>query len=339
MKDKTSRIKKGRGIDKYSFDFTLAVEPRVALGDVYEPLGKEFPALFVLTPDVPGSTRAVRFQKAFPERFLNTGVSEMNTIGMAAGLSKEGFIPMVVGFAMFVGCKPWEQIRNSVAYPGHNVKIVATHGGINVGPDGVTAQAIEDIALMRAMPNMTVLAPTDGNQILPVLRASLKVKGPVYIRLERAGIPLLTDPKADFKIGDSLTMREGDDATVIAIGGRVAAALQAAERLAKEGISVRVISMVSIKPLDAKTVIQAARETRAIVVAEDHNCFGGLGSAVAEVLAHHRLGPLEQVALADTFAESGETEELNQKYRLTSEHIAEAVRRGLARSAVLEENK
>jgi transketolase len=309
------------------------------LGDIYEPLGKEFPSLFVLTPDVPGSTRAVRFQKAFPARFLNTGVSEMNTIGMAAGLSKEGFIPMVVGFAMFVGCKPWEQIRNSVAYPGHNVKIVATHGGINVGPDGVTAQAIEDIALMRSMPNMTVLAPTDGHQILPVLRAALKAPGPVYIRLERAAIPLLTDPAAGFKIGDSLTLRDGGDATVIAIGGRVAAALQAAEQLAKEGIGVRVISMVSIKPLDTKAILRAAQETHAIIVAEDHNCFGGLGSAVAEVLAHNRLGPLEQVGLADTFAESGETDELYEKYHLTSAHIAAAIRRGLAKRSALEAQK
>jgi transketolase len=339
MKAPTSKDKKSRRIAKTSFDFTRAVEPRVALGEVYEVLGKEFPALFVLTPDVPGSTRAVRFQKAFPDRYLNSGVSEMNTIGMAAGLSKEGFVPMVVGFAMFVGCKPWEQIRNSVAYPGHNVKIVATHGGINVGPDGVTAQAIEDIALMRAMPNMTVLAPTDGNQILPVLRAALKAKGPVYVRLERAAIPLLTDPGAEFKIGDSLTMRQGDDVTVIAIGGRVAAALQAAERLAPEGISVRVISMVSIKPLDTEAILRAAQETRAIVVAEDHNCYGGLGGAVAEVLARHGLGPLEQVALADTFAESGETDELYEKYQLTSEHIAAAIRRVLARAGAQEAKK
>ncbi len=205
-----------------------AVAPRDALGDVFRRLGEEYPNLFVITPDVPGSTRAVRFQKAYPDRFLNSGISEQNTLGMASGLSKEGWIPLVVGFAMFVGCKPWEQIRNSIAYPHLNVKIVATHGGINVGPDGVTAQAIEDIALMRAIPGMTVLAPTDGNQILPVLRAALNMDGPVYIRLERAPIPLLTQADAPFAIGDSLTMREGQDATIIAIGGRVAAAVQAA---------------------------------------------------------------------------------------------------------------
>jgi transketolase len=301
-------------------------------------LGAEFPNLFVLTPDVPGSTRAVRFQKAYPDRFLNSGISEQNMIGMAAGLSMEGWIPLVVGFAMFVACKPWEQIRNSVAYPHLNVKIVATHGGINVGPDGVTAQAIEDIALMRAIPGMTVLAPADGNQILPVLRAALKMDGPVYIRLERAPIPLMTDPNLPFTIGDSLTLREGQDATIIAVGGRTAAALQAAEQLAEENISVRVISMVSIKPLDTTAVLRAARETGALVVAEDHNRYGGVGSAVAEVLAEHRLGPLEQVAVADTFAESGETGELYAKYHLTSDDIATAVRKAMIRRDQLEES-
>ncbi len=313
-----------------------AVAPRDALGDAYIPLGEEFPNLFVITPDVPGSTRAVRFQEAFPDRFLNSGVSEQNTIGMASGLSKEGWIPLVVGFAMFVGCKPWEQIRNSVAYPHLNVKIVATHGGINVGPDGVTAQAIEDIALMRAIPGMTVLAPTDGNQVLPVLRAALAMQGPVYVRLERAPIPLITDPSAPFTIGESLTLRAGDDATVVAIGGRVAASLDAAEQLAREGVQVRVISMVSIKPLDREAVLRAARETGALVVVEDHNRYGGVGSAVAELLAEHRLGPLEQVAVNDTFAESGETDELYAKYHLTSADIAAAVRRAIARRDQLE---
>lgn len=313
-----------------------AVAPRDALGEAYVPLGAEFPNLFVITPDVPGSTRAIRFQKAYPDRFLNSGVSEQNTIGMASGLSKEGWIPMVVGFAMFVGCKPWEQIRNSVAYPSLNVKIVATHGGINVGPDGVTAQAIEDIALMRSIPGMTVLAPTDGNQILPVLRAALAVEGPVYIRLERAPIELITDPSTPFTIGDSLTLREGTDAAVIAVGGRVVAALHAAKQLASEGISIRVISMVSIKPLDTAAILRAARDTGAIVVAEDHNRYGGLGSAVAEVLAAHRLGPMEQVALNDTFAESGETEELYEKYHLTSADIADAVRNVIRRRDQLE---
>jgi transketolase len=185
---------------------------------------------------------------------------------------------------------------------------------------------------------MTVLAPADGNQILPVLRAALKMDGPVYIRLERAPIPLMTDPNLPFTIGDSLTLREGQDATIIAVGGRTAAALQAAEQLAEENISVRVISMVSIKPLDTTAVLRAARETGALVVAEDHNRYGGVGSAVAEVLAEHRLGPLEQVAVADTFAESGETGELYAKYHLTSDDIATAVRKAMNRRDQLEES-
>ncbi len=305
--------------------------PREALGEVFELLGKEYPSLFVITPDVPGSTRAVNFQKAYPERFLNSGVSEQNTIGMASGLSHEGFIPMVVGFAMFAACKAWEPIRNSVAYPGANVKIVATHGGINVGPDGVTAQAIEDLSLMRTIPGMTVLVPTDGNQILPVLRAALDKHGPVYIRLERAPMPLLTDPSTPFTIGDSLTLREGNDATIIAIGGMVGLGLQAADQLAQEGVDVRVISMVSVKPLDVNTILSAARETGGLVLAEDHNRYGGLGSAVAEVLAAHGLGPMAQIAVQDTFAESGETDELRAKYGLTSAAIAAAIRTLLAK--------
>jgi transketolase len=322
---------------KLPVDPRNAVSPRDALGAALVALGAAYPRLFVLTPDVPGSTRAVLFQQAYPDRFLNSGISEQNTIGMAAGLSQEGWLPLVVGFAMFVVCKPWEQIRNSVAYPHLNVKIVATHGGINVGPDGVTAQAIEDIALMRAVPGMTVLAPTDGNQILPVMRAALDMDGPVYIRLERASIPLLTDPDMPYTVGTSLTLRDGQDATIIAIGGRVAAAVQAADQLAAdEGISVRVISMVSIKPLDSESVLRAARETGGLVVVEDHNRYGGVGSAVAELLAAHRLGPLEQVAVPDTFAESGETDELYQKYRLTTSDIAAAVRTVMLRRDHLE---
>lgn len=310
-----------------SNDRAHMIGPREALGEAFEPLGREFPNLFVITPDVPGSTRAINFQRAYPERFLNSGVSEQNTMGIAAGLSHEGFIPMVVGFAMFAACKAWEPLRNSVAYPGANVKIVATHGGINVGPDGVTAQAIEDLALMRVIPGMTVLVPTDGNQILPVLRAALNIEGPVYIRLERAPMPLLTDPQADFTIGDSLTLREGNDATIIAIGGMVALALDAADQLAADGLNVRVISMVSVKPLDHETILLAARETGALVVAEDHNLYGGVGSAVAEVLAAHALGPMAQIAVQDVFAESGETSELRAKYHLTSADIVAAVRR------------
>lgn len=317
-------------------DGLTAVEQRAMLGDALVQLGREYPQVVVLCPDVSRSTGAGKFRDAFPERYFSTGVSEQNTIGMASGLSKEGWLPIVVGFAMFVIGKPWEPLRNSIAYPGNNVKIIGTHAGINVGADGVTAQAIEDIALTRAIPGMTVLVPTDGNQILPVLRAAIAKDGPVYVRLERAAIPLITSSDMPFLIGRSVMLREGSHATVIAIGSMVAEALVAAHQLETDGISARVISMVSIKPLDVEAVLQAARDTQGIVTAEDHNCYGGLGSAVAEVLAQAALGPLEQVALRDTFGESGEAPELRAKYHLSADAIAQAVRTVIARRATME---
>jgi transketolase len=304
-----------------------ALEHRVVLGDALVQLGAEYPTLFVLTPDVPGSTRAIRFKEAFPDRYLNSGVSEANTVGIASGMAAEGWLPAIVGFAMFAGCKAWEQIRNSVAYPYANVKIFATHGGINVGPDGVTAQAIEDIALMRAIPGMMVLAPADANQVLPALRAALEHKGPVYVRMERAPISVVTQENAPVIPGQSVQMRDGGDATIIAIGGMLPLAMQAAIQLAEEGIEARVINMVSIKPLDEDAVLAAAYETKHVIVAEDHNRIGGVGSAVAEVLAREGVGRLTQIAVPDRFGESGETDELRQKFNMTAQDIAEAVRR------------
>jgi len=307
------------------------VAQRDALGDALVRLGEQYPNLVVLSPDVSPSTRAIKFKAAYPDRFICTGIAEQNTLGIAAGLSTMGWIPLVAGYAIFVGGKAWEPIRNSIAYPGLNVKIIATHAGINVGPDGVTHQAIEDIALMRTIPGMTVLVPTDAHQVEPVLRAALEWHGPVYVRLERAPIPVLTDPHTPFAIGDSLTLRDGSDATVFAIGSMVAAALKAAETLAEEGISLRVISMVSIKPLDEVAVVRAARETGAIVAAEDHNRHGGLGGALAETLVRLAPTPMEQVAVPDVFAESGPAAELCARYHLTASDIIEAVRRVIAR--------
>ncbi|MGA2111627.1 MAG: transketolase C-terminal domain-containing protein [Anaerolineales bacterium] len=308
-----------------------AVEQREALGNALVRLGEEYPNLMVLSPDVSLSTRANKFKAVFPNRFVGTGISEQNTLGMAAGLSTTGWLPVVVGYAMFVGGKAWEQVRNSIAYPHLNVKIVATHAGINVGADGVTHQAAEDIALMRPIPGMVILAPTDANQVGPVLRAALELQGPVYIRLERAAVPVLTEPDAPISIGGSLLIRPGVDATIVAIGSMVAMGLEAADRLASEGIHPRVISMVSIKPLDEAAIVQAAFETGAIVVAEDHSCYGGLGGAVAEALARLCPTPMEQVAVQDTFAESGPVDELRTKYHLTSQDIAQAVRKAIAR--------
>jgi transketolase len=307
------------------------VEQRAVLGDALVKLGSEFPELIVLSPDVSLSTKAIKFKAAYPERFICSGIAEQNTIGMASGLSTMGWIPVVAGYAMFVGGKAWEPLRNSVAYPNLNVKIVATHAGVNVGPDGVTHQAIEDIALMRSIPNMTVLTPTDAYQVESALRAALAIDGPVYIRLERAAVPLLTTPGESFPKGGSLTLRSGRDATVIAIGGMVSAALDAAEILAEEGIQIRVVSMVSIKPLDEGVVVDAARETGGLVVAEDHNRYGGLGGAVAETLARCYPTPMEQVAVQDVFAESGSANDLHSKYGLTALDIELALRRVIQR--------
>jgi transketolase len=306
------------------------VEPRTALGDALVKLGREYPELVVLSPDVSLSTKAVKFKQVFPERFICSGIAEQNTLGMAAGLSTMGWIPVVAGYAMFVGGKAWEPLRNSIAYSHLNVKIVATHAGINVGPDGVTHQAIEDIALMRAIPGMVVLAPTDAGQVEPALRAALDYQGPVYIRLERTGTPVLSN-HAPVRIGHSLTLREGKDVTIITAGGMAALAMESAEILAAAGVDVRVISMVSIKPLDEEAVARAARQTGAIVVAEDHNRYGGLGGAVAEALARLAPAPMEQVAVDDVFAESGPAKSLYIKYHLSEEDIIAAVKTVMAR--------
>ncbi len=214
-----------------------AVEQRAVLGDALVHLGEDFPNLVVLSPDVSLSTKAIQFKKAYPGRFICSGISEQNTIGMAAGMSTMGLIPIVAGYAMFLAGKAWEPIRNSIAYSHFNVKIVATHSGINVGPDGVTHQAIEDIALMRAIPGMVVLAPTDANQVEPALRTALNIKGPVYIRLERAAIPLMTDPTAPLNLGKSLQVRDGKDVTIFGTGIMVSQALASAEELLQDGYS------------------------------------------------------------------------------------------------------
>jgi transketolase len=318
-------------VDQHAARTPSIRDQRAALGDAFPALGREFPDLVVLSPDTSRSTGAAKFRDAFPDRFLCTGVSEMNTLALAAGLALEGWRPLVAGFAMFVGGKAWEPMRNSIAYPHLNVTIVASHAGINVGPDGVTHQCIEDIALMRAVPGMTVLAPTDANQVLPVIRAALRHDGPVYVRLERSGMPVLTDPGVEYRIGESLLLREGSAATIVAEGGMVAVSLDAADMLAKSGLRVRVISMVSIKPIDETAIIAASRETGALVTVEDANRYGGLGSAVAEVLSLSAPAPMEQVAMADTFAESGESDELREKYGLSARHVVTAVLRCVER--------
>lgn len=300
---------------------------RDAIGDALLELGPEFEKLVVLSPDVGKSTKALRFKNLYPERYFCTGISEQNTIGVASGLAAMGWTAIVAGYAMFIAGKAWEPIRNSICYPGMDVKLIATHGGINVGADGVTHQAIEDIAIMRVIPGMTVLAACDAQEVLPLFRLALSKKGPVYIRLEREPLPNISDQNHKYKIGGSAKLRQGKDVTIIAIGGMVWKALEAAEILEKEGLQATVVNMYSIKPIDEEEIISAAIETKCIVTAEDHNRFGGLAGAVAEVIVQSIPVPIEVVAVNDTYAESGDAKQLSMKYNLSSQNIVNAVKR------------
>lgn len=303
---------------------------REGLGEALVEQGRKRPNLVVLAPDVSRTTRAVRFKEAFPERFVCTGISEMNTLGMAAGLAATGWLPVVTGQALFIGGKAWEPLRNSIAYPRLNVKVVGTHAGINVGPDGVSHQAVEDLALLRAIPGMVVFVPADANQVKCLLEVALEYEGPVYIRLEREPVPVLTDLERPTPIGGSLTLREGTDVTLVAIGGMVEVALKAAQRLAGGGVGARVINAYSVKPLDEDMLRRAAQETGALVVCEDHNIHGGLSDAIAALLARSKPTPVMAVAVQDVFAESGRSDELRDKHHLTAKDVVAAAERAIA---------
>ena len=299
---------------------------RDAYGEALVELGKENKDIVVLDADTSTSTRTKLFAKAFPERFLNVGIAEQNLIGMAAGLARCGKIPFASSFAVFVPGKCVDQIRNTVAHPRLNVKIVVTHSGLTVGADGATHQAIEDIAIMRAIPNMKVVVPADAVETKKAIRAVVDCAGPVYTRLCRQSTPIIYDEDYVFTLGKGVTLNDGKDATVIACGIMVSEALIAAEKLMKEGISVRVIDMHTVKPIDKELIVESARFTGAIVTAEDHNVIGGLGGAVAEVLAENYPTPMRRVGVNDVFGESGETRELMVKYGLTADCIAEELK-------------
>lgn len=306
------------------------VATRDAYGEALVELGKENPRVVVLDADLSKSTKTVEFKKHFPERFFNLGIAEQNMVGTAAGLAAAGKIPFCSTFAIFATGRAFEQVRNSVAYSRLNVKIAATHAGITVGEDGGSHQSVEDIALMRVLPNMTVFVPADAWETRAAVRAAAEIVGPVYIRLGRPKVPVLhEDGCPGFVPGRAMVMRQGKDATVIACGVMVAAALEAAARLAGEGLSVRVLNMHTVKPLDEEAVLAAARETGAIVTAEEHSVIGGLGGAVAEVVCENHPVPVLRVGLPDIFGESGTPEELMQKYGLTAENIAEKVRKAV----------
>jgi transketolase len=307
------------------------IATRDAYGQALLELGRENPRVVALDADLSGSTKTGVFGKEFPERFFNAGIAEANMVGMAAGLAAGGMIPFASTFAVFAAGRAFEQIRQSLAYPKMNVKIVATHGGITVGEDGGSHQSIEDLAIMRALPNMTVLCPADGPETEAAVRAAAAYNGPVFIRLGRSKVPVVFTDDCDFAIGRGATLRQGTDMTFITTGLMTAQALEAAAILAEENISARVVHLGSIKPLDVDLVLQAARETGAIVTAEEHSVIGGLGGAVCEVLCEGYPVPVERVGLRDVFGQSGLAEELLAHYGLTPAHLVEAAERVMRR--------
>jgi len=304
---------------------------RNAYGKALVSLGAENPDIVVLDADLSKSTKTVDFAKKYPQRFFNMGVAEQNLMGTAAGLAAAGKIPFASTFAIFATGRAFEQIRNSIAYPQLNVKIAATHAGITVGEDGGSHQAVEDIAVMRAVPNMTVLVPADGEETRQVIRAAASYQGPVYIRMGRLDVPLLFDGNYRFEIGKANILREGTDAAIMANGIMVAMALEAAEELGQAGISVGVVNVASVKPLDIETIVRTAQQTKAVVSAEEHNIMGGLGGALAEVLAENAPVPMVRVGIKDTFGESGRPQELLEKYGLTRDALIAAVHEVIAK--------
>ena len=307
------------------------IATREAYGKALAKLGEENKDIVVLDADLSKSTQTAFFAKEFPERFFDIGVAEQNLMGTAAGLAAAGKIPFASSFAMFATGRAFEQIRNSIAYPSLNVKIAATHAGISVGEDGASHQSIEDIAIMRVVPNMTVLVPADATETVQAVRAAVKINGPVYIRLGRLALPVLFNDSYEFEVGKANTIREGSDVTVLACGLMVGPAIEAADKLAGENIKVRVINMGTVKPIDREAIVKAATETGAIVTAEEHNIIGGLGSAVAEVLAQTVPVVQEMVGIKDTFGESGSPAQLLEKYGLTAMDVAAAVKRVIER--------
>jgi transketolase len=307
------------------------IATRDAYGKALVELGRENPRVVALDADLSGSTKTALFAKEFPQRFFNAGIAEANLVGMAAGLAAGGMIPFASTFAVFAAGRAFEQVRQSMAYPKMNVKLVATHGGITVGEDGGSHQSVEDLAIMRALPNMAVLCPADGLETLAAIRAVAAYRGPVYVRLGRSKVPTVFGGGCDFAIGRGATLREGTDLTFVTTGLMTAQALDAARILAEEKISARVVHLGTIKPLDVDLLLKAARETGAIVTAEEHSVLGGLGGAVCEALAEGFPVPVERVGLRDVFGQSGTAEELLAHYGLTPAHLVEAAERVLQR--------
>lgn len=299
---------------------------RAAYGKALVEMGAENPNLVVMDADLSKSTMTAEFGKAYPERFFNMGIAEQNLYGTAAGLALSGKTVCASTFAMFASGRAFEIIRNSIGYTSANVKICATHAGITVGEDGASHQTFEDLALMRTIPGMTVVNPSDGVSAKKLLKQVVDMEGPAYVRLGRAAVPVFYDETAAIELGKGNVLRTGKDVTVIATGIMVSEAMEAASQLETEGVDVRVIDMHTIKPLDEELIVKAAKETGKIVTAEEHSVIGGLGGAVAEVLCRKCPARMAMVGQQDTYGESGKPDELKEKYGMTAADIVEAVR-------------
>ena len=310
----------------WGYNNVTKIATRDAYGDALVSLGKKRNDVVVLDADLSGSTKTSKFAKAFPDRFFNIGIAEQDMMGTAAGLAVGGKLPFVSTFAVFATGRAWEQVRQSICYPNLSVKIVASHAGVTVGEDGGSHQSVEDIAVMRVIPNMTVIVPADGPETLQAIEAVAEHKGPCYVRVGRNKVPTLFDENYKFKIGKAHVFNEGKDAAIIATGIMVAEALKARDLLKAEGIDAGVINMSTIKPLDAAAVIAAAKRCGAIVTAEEHSIIGGLGGAVAEVLAESAPIPMTRIGVKDTFGTSGDGEGLLKHYGLSASDIAAAVK-------------
>ncbi len=303
------------------------IATRESYGNALVELGKVNDKVYVLDADLAGATKTGIFKKAFPDRHIDCGIAECNMMGIAAGLSTTGLIPFCSSFAMFATGRAYEQVRNSIGYPHLNVKIGGTHAGITVGEDGASHQCNEDIALMRNIPGMVVICPSDDIEARACVKAAAEYVGPVYMRFGRAAVPVINDrPDYKFEIGKGVLLKEGKDVTIIATGVCVSGSLEAAKDLAAEGIDAEVINIHTIKPLDKELVLASAKKTGKVVTVEEHSVIGGLGSAVADVIAENGGAVLKKLGMQDVFGESGTAAELLHKYKLDAEGIAEGVK-------------
>ena len=303
------------------------VATRESYGNALKELGAENPNVLVLDADLAGATKTGVFKKAYPDRFFDCGIAEGNMVGIAAGLATTGKIPFCSSFAMFAAGRAFEQVRNSVGYPHLNVQIAATHAGISVGEDGATHQCNEDIALMRTIPGMVVINPADDVEARAAVKAAAEYEGPVYLRFGRLAVPVFNDEaNYKFEIGKGILLREGTDLTIVATGLCVNSALEAAEKLAAEGISAEVINIHTIKPLDEEIILKSAKKTGKVVTAEEHSVIGGLGSAVCDVLSEKLPTPVKKIGVYDVFGESGPAVKLLEKYKLDGAGVYEQIK-------------